>query len=59
VGGYGKLTGSRGLWRSVPSRQREAIEQAVARQELPSRICIEHHVSAEQYEAILARMIDE
>jgi hypothetical protein len=47
------------LWRSVPGATREAIEQAVARQETPNRICIDHHVSTEQYEAILARMIEE
>jgi hypothetical protein len=59
VVGYGKASGSRGLWRSVPGVTREAIEQAVARQESANRICTEHHVSTEQYEAILARMIEE
>jgi hypothetical protein len=59
MGGFGKLTGPRRLWRSVPGRQREAIEQAVARQESPIRICLEHHVSRLQYEAILARMIED
>jgi hypothetical protein len=47
------------LWRSVPGATREAIEQAVARQESANPICFEHDVSAEQYEAILARMIEE